>query len=96
MQKEQHYLKRSHVSNFDERPKFYLGLFYTKMKKFYQISELIKLSIEKILGTLSALLMIGVTLFALAEIFRRYILGVVFEWGQDAVIYATMLSLINI
>ena len=62
------------------------------MKKFYHISELIKLWIEKILGTLSALLMIGVTLFALAEIFRRYILGVVFEWGQDAVIYATMCS----
>ncbi len=62
------------------------------MKKFYKISELIKFWIEKILGTMSALLMIFVTLFALAEIFRRYILGVVFEWGQDAVIYATMCS----
>jgi hypothetical protein len=62
------------------------------MNKFYQISEMIKLWIEKILGTMSAVLMIFVTLFALAEIFRRYILGVVFEWGQDAVIYATMCS----
>jgi len=62
------------------------------MKKFYQISDIIKFWIEKILGTMSALIMILVTLFALAEIFRRYILGVVFEWGQDAVIYATMCS----
>jgi TRAP-type C4-dicarboxylate transport system permease small subunit len=61
-------------------------------KTFYNISDQIKYWIEKILGTLSALLMIGVTLFALAEIFRRYVLGVVFEWGQDAVIYATMCS----
>ena len=71
---------------------FSLSSLNVNLKKFYHISELIKLWIEKILGTLSALFMIGVTLFALAEIFRRYILGVVFEWGQDAVIYATMCS----
>ena len=61
-------------------------------KTFYNISDQIKYWIEKILGTLSALLMIGVTLFALAEIFRRYVLGVVFEWGQDAVIYMMVSS----
>ena len=44
-------------------------------KTFYNISDQIKYWIEKILGTLSALLMIGVTLFALAEIFRRYVLN---------------------
>ena len=33
-----------------------------------------------------------VTLFALAEIIRRYIFGVVFEWGQDAVIYMMVSS----
>ena len=36
--------------------------------------------------------MIAVTLFALAEIIRRYIFGVVFEWGQDAVIYMMVSS----
>ena len=75
-----------------KRPKFFRPFFRLIMNKFYQISEMIKLWIEKILGTMSAVLMIFVTLFALAEIFRRYILGVVFEWGQDAVIYATMCS----
>ena len=45
-----------------------------------------------VLGNVSAVIMIGVTLFALAEIFRRYILGVVFQWGQDAVIYAMLCS----
>ena len=62
------------------------------MKKFYDISNQIQSIIEKVLGNISALIMIGVTLFALAEIFRRYILGVVFQWGQDAVIYAMMCS----
>jgi|TARA_A200000113_G_scaffold183847_1_gene170272 TRAP-type C4-dicarboxylate transport system permease small subunit len=62
------------------------------MNNFYKISNKIQSTIEIILGNLSALIMIGVTLFALAEIFRRYILGVVFQWGQDAVIYVMMCS----
>ena len=62
------------------------------MNKFYKISNKIQSTIEMILGNVSAVIMIGVTLFALAEIFRRYILGVVFQWGQDAVIYAMMCS----
>ena len=36
--------------------------------------------------------MIAVTLFALSEIIRRYIFGVIFQWGQDAVIYAMVSS----
>ena len=56
------------------------------MENFYKISKKIQSVIENILGKCSAYLMIAVTLFALAEIIRRYILGVVFEWGQDAVI----------
>ncbi len=31
-------------------------------------------------------MMLVLTLFALLEIIRRYIFGVVFEWGQDAII----------
>tara|TARA_B100000767_G_scaffold271843_1_gene298300 strand:+ start:3928 stop:4479 length:552 start_codon:yes stop_codon:yes gene_type:complete len=62
------------------------------MNKFYKISNVIKEKITLILGNSSAYLMILVTLFALAEIIRRYIFGVVFEWGQDAVIYAMVAS----
>ena len=62
------------------------------MNKFFNISNLIKQKIELFMGTASAYLMIAVTLFALAEIIRRYIFGVVFEWGQDAVIYAMVSS----
>ena len=62
------------------------------MNSFYKISNVIKSYITIILGNSSAFLMIAVTLFALAEIIRRYIFGVVFEWGQDAVIYAMVSS----
>ena len=31
-------------------------------------------------------MLLGLTLFALLEIIRRYIFGVVFEWGQEAII----------
>lgn len=31
-------------------------------------------------------MLLGLTLFAMLEIIRRYIFGVVFEWGQDAII----------
>ena len=62
------------------------------MENFYKISKKIQSVIENILGKCSAYLMIAVTLFALAEIIRRYIFGVVFEWGQDAVIYMMVSS----
>lgn len=62
------------------------------MNLFYKISQIIQNSISNILGKCSAYLMIAVTLFALAEIIRRYIFGVVFEWGQDAVIYMMVSS----
>ena len=62
------------------------------MDSFYNISHKIQDLITSILGRCSAILMIAVTLFALAEIVRRYIFGVVFEWGQDAVIYMMVSS----
>ena len=71
------------------------GLFFIYMiimDNFYKISNKIQSSITAILGRCSAFLMIAVTLFALAEIIRRYIFGVVFEWGQDAVIYMMVSS----
>jgi TRAP-type C4-dicarboxylate transport system permease small subunit len=42
---------------------------------------------DRVLGRVAALLLLGCTLLALLEIFRRYILGVSFEWQQDAVTF---------
>ena len=42
------------------------------------------------MSKLTALVLLGTTLFALLEIVRRYVFGLVFEWGQDAVVYAMM------
>ena len=43
--------------------------------------------IEQVVSYVAGILFFGVTLFTIAEIFRRYILGTVFEWSQDASIY---------
>ena len=42
---------------------------------------------DRVLGRIAALLLLGCTLLALFEIFRRYILGFSFEWHQDAVTF---------
>ena len=45
---------------------------------------------DRVLERAAALLLVGCTLLALLEIFRRYVLGVSFEWQQDAVTYFTL------
>lgn len=42
---------------------------------------------DKIVGYIAASVMLGATGLALLEIFRRYVIGVTFQWGQDAVTY---------
>jgi len=42
---------------------------------------------DRILAPVAALLFVGSTLLALLEVARRYVLGVSFEWQQDAVTY---------
>jgi len=42
---------------------------------------------DVIVGYLAAIVMLSATGFALLEILRRYVLGVTFQWGQDAVTY---------
>jgi TRAP-type C4-dicarboxylate transport system permease small subunit len=42
---------------------------------------------DRVLARVAALLLLGCTLLALAEIFRRYVLGYSFEWQQDAVTF---------
>ena len=42
---------------------------------------------DQVLGRIAALLLVGCTLLAIVEIFRRYILGYSFEWQQDCVTF---------
>jgi TRAP-type C4-dicarboxylate transport system permease small subunit len=42
---------------------------------------------EHVIGTLAALTILLVTVFAVSEMFGRYLLGHTFPWGQDAVTY---------
>ncbi len=43
--------------------------------------------IEWLVSYVAGILFFGVTIFTIIEIFRRYVLGNVFEWSQDASIY---------
>ena len=54
------------------------------MEKAYAIWRAFQ---DRILARAAALLLLGCTLLALLEIFRRYILGYSFEWQQDAVTF---------
>ncbi len=54
------------------------------MEKAYAIWRAFQ---DRVLGRAAALLLLGCTLLALIEIFRRYILGVSFEWQSDAVTF---------
>ena len=42
---------------------------------------------EHVVSYIAAALMLGATGLAIIEIFRRYLLGTTFHWGQDAVTY---------
>ncbi|MEO1250125.1 MAG: TRAP transporter small permease [Pseudomonadota bacterium] len=42
---------------------------------------------DKIVGNMAAIVMLAATGLALLEILRRYVLGVTYHWGQDAVTY---------
>ncbi len=56
------------------------------MDSFLAFSQRAKDWIDRLVGWVSAVMLLLLTLFALLEIVRRYIFGVVFEWGQDALI----------
>lgn len=43
--------------------------------------------LERVVGYTAAVMMLGVTVLAVVEIFRRYVLGRTFHWGQDAETY---------
>lgn len=54
------------------------------MEKAYQIWRAFQ---DRFLARIAALLLLGSTLLALLEIFRRYVLRVSFDWQQDAVTF---------
>ena len=56
------------------------------MDGFLAFSKWIKDAIHSVLGWIASAMLLGLTLFALLEIIRRYVFSVVFEWGQDAII----------
>ena len=45
---------------------------------------------DRIVAPIAALLLLGCTLLAIVEIFRRYVMGLSFEWQQDAVTFFTL------
>lgn len=57
------------------------------MEKAYAIWRAFQ---DRVLGPLSALLLLGCTLLALLEVVRRYLFGQSFEWQQDAVTFITL------
>ena len=56
------------------------------MDGFLAFSSKLKELIHTVLGWVSSVILLILTLFALLEIVRRYIFGVVFEWRQDGII----------
>ena len=56
------------------------------MDGFLELSRRTQELIHSVLGWIASAMMLILTLFALLEIIRRYVFGVVFEWGQDAII----------
>ena len=56
------------------------------MDGFLAFSRRVQALLQSVLGSIAAAMMLVLTLFALVEIVRRYIFGLAFEWGQDAVI----------
>jgi len=58
-----------------------------------RIYRAIFLTLHWLVGYGAAFILLGATLLAIVEIVRRYIFGMVFEWGQDAVIYISVASM---
>ena len=56
------------------------------MDGFLAFSQRLQARIQSVLGGIAGAILLLLTLFALLEIIRRYIFGLAFEWGQDAII----------
>jgi TRAP-type C4-dicarboxylate transport system permease small subunit len=54
---------------------------------------IVHIILEKIVGYLAVICMFLATCLAIFEVVRRYIFGVVYPWGQDAVTYGLVASI---
>jgi TRAP-type C4-dicarboxylate transport system permease small subunit len=49
--------------------------------------------LDNVVGYAAAIIMVGAVTLAVVEIIRRYIFGLTYEWGQDAIVYCTVASI---
>ena len=59
---------------------------------FDRAYRVVRFILDDIIGNLAVLAMFLGTALAISEVARRYIFGVVFDWGQDAVTYGIVAS----
>ena len=59
---------------------------------FDRIYRVVRFILDDLIGNLAVLAMFMGTGLAIVEVFRRYVFGVVYDWGQDAVTYGIVSS----
>lgn len=59
---------------------------------FDRIYRVVRFLLDDVIGNLAVLAMFLGTGLAIFEVFRRYVFGVVYDWGQDAVTYGIVSS----
>jgi len=59
---------------------------------FDRMYKVVRFLLDDVIGNLAILAMFLGTGVAILEVFRRYVFGVVFDWGQDAVTYGIVSS----
>lgn len=59
---------------------------------FDRVYRVFRFLLDDVIGNLATLTMFLGTALAITEVFRRYVFGVVFDWGQDAVTYGIVSS----
>ena len=59
---------------------------------FDRAYRVVRFILDDIIGNLAILAMFLGTGLAILEVFRRYVFGVVYDWGQDAVTYGIVSS----
>lgn len=60
---------------------------------FDRAYRVVRFLLDDVIGNLAILAMFLGTSLAIVEVFRRYVFGVVFDWGQDAVTYGIVSSM---
>lgn len=62
----------------------------TVLDRAYRVLHFV---LEKVIGSIAVMVMFLATALAIAEVVRRYVFGVVYPWGQDAVTYGLVASM---